>query len=159
VLYRTPFLERTLTLFENSRNAGRSTVCFNQQQQALDDSHQFGFNMTQHKQPARLQRENKTVQTMIRMYCHAHHNAEGDLCDDCLAVAHYAEARVASCPYGYDKPTCANCTTHCYKHDMRERIRLVMRFAGPRMIFRHPWLAIMHVIDGKRQQQIKPQRV
>lgn len=106
-----------------------------------------------------MSRENKTVQTMIRMYCNYHHNAEGDLCDECLMVSQYAEQRVARCPYGYDKPTCANCATHCYKNDMRERIRLVMRFAGPRMIFRHPWLAIMHMIDGRRENRTNAQHV
>ncbi len=114
--------------------------------------------MTQQKK-SRLERENKTVHTMIRMYCHYHHNDENDICGDCSALAHYAERRIARCPYGYDKPTCANCTTHCYKHDMRERIRMVMRFAGPRMIFRHPWLAIMHVIDGRREKRTHAQHV
>jgi hypothetical protein len=29
-------------------------------------------------------------------------------------------------------------------------MREVMRFAGPRMLARHPWLAIMHLIDDRR---------
>jgi hypothetical protein len=33
---------------------------------------------------------------------------------------------------------------------MREQIRTVMRYAGPRVIYAHPWLAVMHVIDGLR---------
>jgi hypothetical protein len=102
--------------------------------------------MIKHK---RLARENKTVQLMIRMYCKYHHISENGLCQDCEALSAYAEKRVAKCPYGYNKPTCANCVTHCYKPNMRDKIRLVMRFAGPRMIFRHPYLAIMHVIEGQ----------
>jgi len=35
---------------------------------------------------------------------------------------------------------------------MRERVRVVMRTAGPRMIWRHPILAIRHVIDGRQKR-------
>jgi len=111
------------------------------------------------KYPGRLERENKTIQIMIRMYCQFHHVSENGLCEECNRLSQYAEQRVARCPYGYEKPTCVNCTTHCYKIDMREQIRLVMRFAGPRMLFRHPYLAVMHVIDARREQNIHPQRV
>jgi hypothetical protein len=31
---------------------------------------------------------------------------------------------------------------------MRERVREVMRYAGPRMLLHHPWLAICHLVDG-----------
>ncbi len=115
--------------------------------------------MAPHRQATRLNREQKTVQTMIRMYCSYHHSGDGELCDDCQYLSHYAEQRIERCPYGYDKPTCVNCTTHCYKYDMRERIRLVMRFAGPRMLFRHPYLALMHLIDGRREHRATPQKV
>ena len=43
--------------------------------------------------------------------------------------------------FGDDKPTCANCKVHCYSEAMRERVRDVMRYAGPRMLWRHPVLA------------------
>ena len=98
----------------------------------------------------RLQRERRTVELMIALYCRAHHGAES-LCADCRELAEYAARRVDACPYGAEKPTCVNCPTHCYKPAMRERIREVMRFAGPRMLFRHPILAIMHLIDERRK--------
>ena len=96
----------------------------------------------------RLDRENKTVQTMISMYCRQHHDSKTALCDECYDLALYASQRIGKCPYGYDKPTCTNCVIHCYKPEMREKIRQVMRFAGPRMIINHPFLAIMHMIDA-----------
>jgi hypothetical protein len=43
--------------------------------------------------------------------------------------------------------TCAKCPVHCYRPELRERIRAVMRYAGPRMLFRHPRLAILHLWD------------
>ena len=92
---------------------------------------------------------------MIRMYCRRHHHCRYELCDECRALSQYAERRVEKCPYGSEKPTCMNCTTHCYTSVMREKIRRAMRFAGPRMILRHPWLAVMHVFDGWRERQIK----
>lgn len=35
---------------------------------------------------------------------------------------------------------------------MREKIRMVMRFSGPRMIFYHPVTAICHVIESKKEK-------
>ena len=59
--------------------------------------------------------------------------------------------RLAKCPYQEDKTTCAKCPVHCYKPSRREQIRAVMRYAGPRMLLRHPRLAFYDlVIDGRR---------
>jgi hypothetical protein len=35
---------------------------------------------------------------------------------------------------------------------MRERVRVAMRYAGPRMLFRHPIMALLHLIDGLRKE-------
>jgi hypothetical protein len=70
------------------------------------------------------------------------------LCDDCTALHDYARRRLERCVFGAAKPTCAKCTVHCYKANMREYIRQVMRWAGPRMLRRHPVLAVRHMIDG-----------
>jgi hypothetical protein len=35
-------------------------------------------------------------------------------------------------------------------------VRDVMRYAGPRMLTRHPWLAIAHLIDGQRPAPPRP---
>ena len=95
--------------------------------------------------------EFNTIAAMLRMYCRAHHDAEGALlCRDCRELESYACRRLERCVFGDDKPTCANCTVHCYKADMRERVRAIMRWAGPRMVWRHPLLAIRHTIAGRR---------
>lgn len=36
---------------------------------------------------------------------------------------------------------------------MREKIRRVMRFSGPRMIFHHPVAAMRHVIETKKEKK------
>ena len=98
-----------------------------------------------------LDREFLTMSKMVGIYCRAHHGAGGTLCCDCDRFLDYAEVRLDKCPYGEDKPTCANCPIHCYKPEQRELARRIMRFAGPRMLFRHPILTIAHYIDGRRR--------
>ena len=98
----------------------------------------------------RIAREKKTIEMMIRMYCSRHHEKEGYLCDECRQLLDYADKRLQGCPFKEDKPTCANCTVHCFKQGMREKIRGVMLYSGPRMIYRHPVLAFRHLIDGRR---------
>ena len=97
----------------------------------------------------RRRREQKTLDAMIGMYC-AHHHGGQAMCAECAALSRYAQRRLARCVFGEDKPTCANCTVHCYKAEMRAKVRSVMRWSGPRMILRHPWLALLHRLDGLR---------
>lgn len=112
-------------------------------------------------EPRRLRREKKTVRAMIRLFCRDSHSpddrADQPLCPACQELLDYAYCRIDRCPFGEQKPTCANCPIHCYKPEMRQRIRDVMRHAGPRMLTRHPVLAIMHLlVDGRRKP---PQRL
>jgi len=107
----------------------------------------------------RLRREAQTISAMFQIYCRAHHeDSSGGLCPDCQALQEYAQARLERCPFQADKPTCAKCTVHCYKPEMRARVRVVMRYAGPRMLLRHPILAIRHLLDGRRAAPALPKR-
>ncbi len=96
----------------------------------------------------RRERESVIVQAMIKMYCHANHNSNATLCDRCESLSKYAEKRLLSCMYGEIKPVCKHCPIHCYSPVMREQMRAVMRWAGPRMIFRNPVFAVLHIIDN-----------
>jgi hypothetical protein len=99
----------------------------------------------------RLLREHETLRCMARIYCRHHHApAGGGLCPDCESLMRYAARRLEKCPYGIEKPTCANCPVHCYKPVQREKARDIMRFAGPRMTWRHPIRALTHVYDRLR---------
>jgi hypothetical protein len=110
------------------------------------------------KRYRRRAREQRTLEAMMLMYCRHHHGGE-DLCADCSQLAEYSQRRLERCVFGDEKPTCANCVVHCYKADMRERIRVMMRWAGPRMVLRHPILAFMHmVVDGRRPAPLLPRR-
>jgi len=103
----------------------------------------------------RLLRELETIEAMTRIYCADHHGAPHP-CADCQALMTYASKRLAVCTYGEDKPVCAKCQIHCYGKAMREKVREVMRHSGPRMILRHPWLALMHVVDKRHVAPPKP---
>ncbi len=105
----------------------------------------------------RLARELATVRAMVAMYCRDVHGRGQAPCAECAELIAYATRRVDRCVFGRDKPTCANCNVHCYNDAMRERVRGVMRHAGPRMLTRHPLLAIHHVIDGRRPSPELPQ--
>ena len=108
----------------------------------------------------RLRREWRTIAAMIAISCARRHGGRrGALCTDCQELHDYAQLRLTRCPFGPDKPTCAHCRVHCYRPEMRERVRDVMRFAGPRMLSRHPWLAVMHLlVDDRRPAPERPAR-
>ncbi len=103
----------------------------------------------------RIAREKRTVAAMIAIYCRDQHLTERGLCADCAGLLEYAKRRLGRCQYGEEKPTCGKCSIHCYRPAEREKITAVMRHAGPRMITRHPILAIRHLrdamADGKRE--------
>lgn len=95
----------------------------------------------------RMQQEIDILLAMIDIYCKANHSTGNSLCDDCIELAEYAKTRTINCRHGNSKPPCFKCKTHCYKPYMREKIKSVMKFSGPRMIYKHPIMTIKHAID------------
>jgi hypothetical protein len=102
-------------------------------------------------------RELKTVEVMINMYCAAHHGGE-PRCADCKDLFDYAQRRLQRCVFGDAKPNCAKCVVHCYTKEMREKIRIVMRWAGPRMLLRHPILGIRHLLADHKPIPLSPNK-
>ncbi len=100
---------------------------------------------------ARLAREWKTMTAMVRIYCRDHHHPGDGLCGECRQFLDYAGVRLERCRFGAEKPTCANCPVHCYQRDRREQARVVMRYAGPRMLWEHPLMSLRHWLDGFRK--------
>ena len=100
------------------------------------------------------EKEIQTVGEMIRLYCHKnHHTTNDELCDECKELLEYATYRSSVCPFMENKTFCSNCRVHCYKPNQREKIRKVMRFSGPRMLFHHPIMAIHHVISSNAEKR------
>ena len=104
--------------------------------------------MNEKKISRKLQHERRIVADMIALYCRKKHSTK-ELCDDCRALLEYANSRTLHCPRMAEKTFCSQCKSHCYRQDMRERIREVMRFAGPRIIFHHPIAALRHLYYSK----------
>jgi len=102
---------------------------------------------------SRIARELKTAEIMISLYCRTHHS-RGE-CADCQQLTSYVQQRLEKCPFQERKTTCAKCSVHCYNPKMREKIREVMRYSGPRMLYHHPVLALFHLIEGRRNLPLK----
>lgn len=96
------------------------------------------------------QQEKEVVAFMIALYCRKKHGGK-ELCPDCQSLTDYAQLRSDKCPFMESKTFCSNCHVHCYEPRMREKIRNVMRFSGPRMILHRPGMAIKHLIEQKKE--------
>ena len=108
-------------------------------------------NTEKQKTPKELkswEKEKKLIPVMIKKYCHGEHKTKGEgLCEECRQLTEYALFRLEKCPFKVNKQFCSFCKIHCYKPEMREKIKDVMRWAGPRMIFTHPIFAFKHVFQ------------
>lgn len=101
------------------------------------------------------EKEKKLIPVMIAMYCRGSHKAarrrdalkRKEVCAECAELTEYALFRLGKCPYKVNKKFCSFCKIHCYQSDMRQKIRQVMRYSGPRMLFSHPIFAISHVVQ------------
>ena len=94
---------------------------------------------------SRIEEEKRVVEQMIRLYCRKR-DGHDELCPSCKELLDYDHSRLERCRYGEQKPTCKKCPVHCYQPNMKERIRIVMRWSGPRMIIYHPIAATQHLI-------------
>ena len=120
----------------------------------------------------RIDWEKRTVRHMIELWCRKNHggqacremgsrgsgqvshggSGEGShggkgLCGECRELLEYSLARLEHCKFGNTKTKCHKCPVHCYRPDMREKIRTVMRFSGPRMLLYHPLEALRYLFS------------
>ncbi|MDD3108817.1 MAG: nitrous oxide-stimulated promoter family protein [Alistipes sp.] len=89
--------------------------------------------------------DKRVLRLMTEDYCRGHHHGT-PLCPSCSALLEYAETRIDRCPLGVKKSSCQRCSIHCYAAAPREQIRQVMRYAGPRLLLRHPIIALRHLL-------------
>ena len=126
------------------------------------------INLEVKKQPITLnviddkrEKEKAVLATMIEVYCRGNKHidrSEKELCPSCQSLLDYSSMRVDKCPFMETKTYCANCHVHCYKKDRREEIRQVMKYSGPRMIFKHPLMLLDHgwqSFKDKRRKRIE----
>jgi len=94
-----------------------------------------------------VERDTKILARFIDVFCGTKHvgaektvrEIDGEtrvaLCADCHELLDYSIARRELCPQD-PKPSCKDCKIHCYRPEMRVRIREVMRHSGMYMIKR-----------------------
>ncbi len=97
----------------------------------------------------RIDEEKAVVGKMVAIYCRGKGHGKS-LCPDCAELLRYAEERLDSCRFGNEKPFCSKCEVHCYKQEMRHKVREVMRYSGPRMLLNDPLMAIRHLLESRR---------
>ena len=114
-------------------------------------------NLTSQELIEKREREKAMVSDMIRVYCKGNHAAYDKknkcLCKECQALDDYARMRSDKCPFMETKTFCSNCKVHCYKPEMRQRIKEVMRYSGPRVLFVHPGACIRHLVETRREKK------
>ena len=96
---------------------------------------------------SKIDKEKRIVAIMIHVYCR-HKEGNRELCPSCRQLLEYAHARLSHCPFGENKTSCRRCPVHCYRPEMRQQIRQVMRYSGPRMLFYAPVHFLKHTIKG-----------
>ncbi|MBA4686546.1 MAG: nitrous oxide-stimulated promoter family protein [Candidatus Galacturonibacter soehngenii] len=101
----------------------------------------------------KVEQEISVVEKMIEIYCNQHKHAKKGLCKDCEEILTYAKGQINRCPHMKDKTFCSTCKTHCYKPVMREKIRIIMRYSGPRLLMYHPILTIKHGLNTWNQKK------
>lgn len=89
--------------------------------------------------------EKEIFDKMTLIYCKDHHCSS--ICTRCNEIILYAHRRIDLCKFGKNKSFCSKCLIHCFKTDIREDVKKIMRYSGPRIIFHHPLMAFKHMFS------------
>lgn len=95
----------------------------------------------------RIEKEKKTIELMINIYCKKKHKSNNCLCNECEELLQYAHKRLDFCKFGNKKSFCSKCPIHCYKSDMKIKIKEVMKFSGPRLVIYSPVEFFKHIFE------------
>ncbi len=104
---------------------------------------------------SKIEEEKLMIDQMIMIYCKGYKHTASPPCRKCRELMEYAHKRLDSCRFGENKGFCANCPIHCYKPDMRAKIKEVMKYSGPRMLFKNPAAVIKHIIESRYTKYFK----
>lgn len=91
-----------------------------------------------------LEKEKEVFKLMVEIYCKGHKH-ENSICLDCQLIVDYGIRRIDNCPFGEEKTFCSQCKIHCFQDEKRKKVKEIMRYSGPRMIFYHPIMALKHI--------------
>ena len=114
---------------------------------ALSKYYYFFFRIETIKEPGkRISKEKEVVELMINLYCDKKHKGSSGRCEECNELLEYAHKRLTYCKFGDEKSSCSKCPIHCYKKDMKARIKEVMKFSGPRLMIYKPFEFVRHMV-------------
>ncbi|MBQ9690698.1 MAG: nitrous oxide-stimulated promoter family protein [Eggerthellaceae bacterium] len=106
----------------------------------------------------RIKQEKNILALMVYISCKGHNHKgrlAGGVCPECQDLIDYSFVKIGSCKKGLAKTFCSECDTNCYAPQERESIRQAMRYAGPRMIFHRPLMAIRHAYSMRKKNKAK----
>lgn len=87
------------------------------------------------------EKDRATMEAIGAIYCRGNHDAaaRGDdaMCAWCREAIEDTLERALACPHGH-KHNCEDCETHCQRGEAQQNIKVIMRYAAPRMVVRHP---------------------
>ncbi len=98
------------------------------------------------------QSKKQSLAVMFALYCQKKHKSK-ELCTACKELLQYAYCRIEKCPFIESRRPCSACRVHCYAPKMRQQIKDVMRFSGPRMLWYHPKIALSHLYYVLKEKQ------
>lgn len=95
----------------------------------------------------RLEKEKVIFEKMILIYCKNNHK-ENHPCSQCIDIINYGKNKINNCPFDNSKPFCSKCSIHCYEKNVQKKVKEIMRYSGPRIIFYHPITSLKHLISS-----------
>lgn len=96
----------------------------------------------------KIEKEKKIIKLMIEIYSKGHDKKILEQNNEMLELLNYAWQRLDKCPFKDEKKFCSKCSIHCYQPEMRKKVKEVMKYSGPRLVFKHPILLIKHVFQS-----------
>lgn len=87
----------------------------------------------------------QVLEKMIRLYCKNNH--KDYLCNDCKNLISYSNIRTDYCKRLDEFFFCSSCDRTCYDNENLEKIRKIMRYSGPRMIYSDPKASVRFVSE------------
>lgn len=100
-------------------------------------------------------KDRATMEAIGKIYCRGNHDAAARsndiMCPDCRQTIEHTLERASSCPYGHNH-NCEDCETHCQRGQSQQDIKRIMRYAAPRMAYRHPLMTLVYLKKKLRKE-------
>lgn len=100
----------------------------------------------------RREKERRLLSCMVAYYCRKNHGNRVRLCPECADVDRFIRQR-CHCPRQEATRLCRSCPAQCGRPELKEKLRRMVRYACPRMLFRHPVTVSRYVAAARREKK------